>query len=732
MIQPTCENPTGTIKVTSPRGRKRKNTYSIGGAFQASPVFNNVMPGTYQVTVKGADECVSSATVVVITEPLAPAAPDVSVIQPTCENPTGTIKVTSPQGRKRKNTYSIGGAFQASPVFNNVMPGTYQVTVKGADNCVSLAKVVVITEPLAPAAPEVSVIQPTCEVSTGTIKVTSPLGRKRKYTYSIGGAFQTSPVFNNVMPGTYQVTVKGADNCVSLAKVVVIKEPLTPAAPEVSVIQPTCEVPTGNIKVNSPRGRKYTYSIGGAFQTSPVFSQVLPGKYNVRVKGEDNCVSMAKVVVIEQPKCKCEVIAKAKPVVILKLNSQGKATLTTAMADNGSEASCDNLILELSKRNFTCEDIGKTTVKLIARDSKGNRSVTEFTVVVVDESKPKIKVAKKAFVWMMKKGDTFTMPDFRDRVEVSDNCGYELTQYPAPGTKFRKSENIFVRFEAKDPSGNRATDNFRFNLLVFKCKVTKKNGRIDEESELSDMLVVPWNTAFNKVISEGVIFEEGNDPEYINSLKWQMNDYNPLRPDLYRITATMDNEGFEGWDNSIDIPVIVLDKPLAEDIMLSKNKVSIKVQSGEIIGSLNTLDPVDNIHTYSMDEHPDFFIDRNVLIWKGAGIPEEQMTVTVHSTDRAGQTISRELTLLRELARGEILIYPNPATQETNLLVQLSSAGTVGIRIFDAAGRLVYEEQVHQEGNFVHNIDLKDLSSGMYQVIVQSGKEVMTGRLVKK
>ncbi|WP_185974431.1 hypothetical protein [Litoribacter populi] len=58
MIQPTCENPTGTINVTSPRGRKRKNTDRIGGAFQASPVFNNVMPGTYQVSVKVADECV--------------------------------------------------------------------------------------------------------------------------------------------------------------------------------------------------------------------------------------------------------------------------------------------------------------------------------------------------------------------------------------------------------------------------------------------------------------------------------------------------------------------------------------------------------------------------------------------------------------------------------------------------------------------------------------------------
>ncbi len=450
------------------------------------------------------------------------------------------------------------------------------------------------------------------------------------------------------------------------------------------------------------------------------------------IDGSGNECTARQRVTVNLTEGACEVTAKAKPVVTLKLNSQGKARLNPDMADDGSTASCGTLILDLSKCDFTCEDLGENSVKLIAKDAKGNRDEVEFKVIVVDESKPKIKVEKSAFVWMMRKGDTFTMPDFRDRVEASDNCGFELHQCPEPGTKFRKPENSFVEFEAKDASGNKATDKFKFNLLVFKCKVPNKNGRTTGEQELSDMLIVPWNTPFDKAISEGIVFEEGSDPEYISRINWQMNDYDPLRPGLYRITASVENEGFEGWNVSLDIPVIVLDKPLAEDIMISRNKVSTKVRNGEIIGSLNTLDPVDNIHTYSMDEHPNFYIEKNVLVWRGTGTPDAEMTVTVHSTDRAGQTISREITLHRELPPGEILIYPNPAKQETNILVQLSGAGTVGIRIFDTAGRLVYEEQGHQEGSFVRNVDLKGLSSGMYQVVVQSGNEVMTGRLVKE
>jgi hypothetical protein len=166
--------------------------------------------------------------------------------------------------------------------------------------------------------------------------------------------------------------------------------------------------------------------------------------------------------------------------------------------------------------------------------------------------------------------------------------------------------------------------------------------------------------------------------------------------------------------------------------MISRNKVSTKVRNGEIIGSLNTLDPVDDIHSYSMDEHPDFYIEKNVLVWRGTGTPNAEMTVTVHSTDRAGQTISREITLYRELPPGEILIYPNPGREESNILVQLSGPGKVEIRIFDATGRLVYEEKEQQEGSFVRNLDLRGLSAGMYQVFVQSGNEVMTGRLVKE
>jgi hypothetical protein len=103
----------------------------------------------------------------------------------------------------------------------------------------------------------------------------------------------------------------------------------------------------------------------------------------------------------------------------------------------------------------------------------------------------------------------------------------------------------------------------------------------------------------------------------------------------------------------------------------------------------------------------------------------------VHSVDRAGQTISKEVTLYREIKPNEILVYPNPATTDASIQVQLYEGSDVTTRIFDAAGRVVYHEEVYQENSFVRNVQLRGLANGMYHVIVKVNHQVMTKRLIK-
>jgi len=235
-----------------------------------------------------------------------------------------------------------------------------------------------------------------------------------------------------------------------------------------------------------------------------------------------------------------------------------------------------------------------------------------------------------------------------------------------------------------------------------------------------------------RAIAEGIEFEEGSDQEAISQLRWTSETYDPLRPGFYQLHGTIQNTGFEGKDVNITIPVLVLSKPMPEDILLTNNVVSKKVRSGEIIGGLQTIDPVDNIHTYSMVDHPAYYIEKGVLVWKGEGMPPLEATINVSSTDRAGQTISREIKVFREMDNpNDVLIYPNPARDETNLYIRMAQSSQVTIRIFDAAGRQIYEEKGYQESSFTRALDIQSYAAGMYQVIIQVDHHFIHKRLVK-
>ena len=110
--------------------------------------------------------------------------------------------------------------------FTYLAPGTYSVTYRiTANGCTSPATEVVIHEgPRTPTAPVVTVIQPTCDVSTGTITVTSPAPQDG-YFYSIDydNYTNTSGVFTGVLPGTYGITVKTTAGCVSVSTYVTLK-----------------------------------------------------------------------------------------------------------------------------------------------------------------------------------------------------------------------------------------------------------------------------------------------------------------------------------------------------------------------------------------------------------------------------------------------------------------------------------------------------------------------------
>lgn len=430
----------------------------------------------------------------------------------------------------------------------------------------------------------------------------------------------------------------------------------------------------------------------------------------------------------------CEIDIRVKSEIVLQLDQDGKGRLTTEMVDDGSCSNCGSVKLELDKCDFSCDDLGEQTVGFKVTDKKGNTESMEVKVTVVDDLLPTLdeNINQQSFVWLIQSGSSFTLPDFRSIIGADDNCSFEVKQSPLPGTKFTTPQNTNIEFEVKDCSGNTQTARLNFTLLVLNLNLSSPNDRITN-GEISGHLKVAWNTPFNKIVNGMLRFEEGSNMEMINKIEWKSEKYKPLTPGLHFITANIKNSLFENMDLNLEIPVSVDIKPLAENIVISKNILSRNLQSGEIIGILNTVDPADNIHEYTVSENPDFYIEKNVLVWKGNGIPDLKMKVTVHSRDRAGQTISREITLEREYSEANsVFVFPNPAVSEVNIEVRLAESSEITIRIIDPNGRLVFEEKETQHGPFMRQFLLDGLSPGLYLITVQDDFQVITKRLVKR
>ena len=191
------------------------------------------------------------------TTPDAPSAS--TTTQPNCADPTGTITVTAPIGGVIE--YSVDGiTYQSSTVFSGLATGDYNITAQ--DNvtlCTSLITVVTVDPvPTPPAEPTTACYE------TATFNATSCV-------WDVTGTQPLEPTIACYETATFNTTlcvwdVTGTQD----------------SPPTVSTVQPDCINITGTINISAPTGANIEYSIDGiTFQSSPTFSGLIPGNYDV-------------------------------------------------------------------------------------------------------------------------------------------------------------------------------------------------------------------------------------------------------------------------------------------------------------------------------------------------------------------------------------------------------------------------------------------------------------------
>ena len=210
-VLPLCANQAGGKIIISAMGGTGTLQYSIDGGFTFSTrnEFDNLAAGTYSIVVKDGEGC-TTTDIFVLQQPAALLIQSIVKTNVTTAGGSGAMITITATGGTGQLVYSIdaGNTFTTNNVFTGLTAGTYYIVVKDANGCTATGTVSISQpSPLVVTANA----SPSGYVPSGTIVVTAS-GGTPPYLYSInGGPFKAQPVFSNLGPGTYSITVQDAN-----------------------------------------------------------------------------------------------------------------------------------------------------------------------------------------------------------------------------------------------------------------------------------------------------------------------------------------------------------------------------------------------------------------------------------------------------------------------------------------------------------------------------------------
>jgi hypothetical protein len=307
VTQPDCSNPTGGISI-DPNSVNGSYLYSFdNGSWAPNTSANGLAAGSHTVSAMNASGCISLPVGGVVTAaPATASAPTLSVTQPSCVTPTGTITVTSPI-LGYQYSFDFGKTFAATTSQSGLAAGGYDVIARNTSGCTStpsLGFILLNAPPSTPSAPAFSVTQPNCAAPTGTINITSPVSGFQ-YSFDNGTTFGAATSQSGLTAGSYNVIAQNTSGCNSVASSTVVNAPgsSTPSTPTLTITQPTCNTLTGTITITAPvSGYLYSFDNGTTFGTATSVNGLTPGSYNVIAQNTSGCNSLfSSAVVNESP-----------------------------------------------------------------------------------------------------------------------------------------------------------------------------------------------------------------------------------------------------------------------------------------------------------------------------------------------------------------------------------------------------------------------------------------------
>ncbi len=304
VTQPGCIVATGKIEVTDPKAGTGFEYRLDGGTYTSVASFAILAPGsTHTITIRDLlTGCNSAASVKIDLLPANPATPTATVtVNPTCDNPDGTIVVTSPAGSQYE--YTIAGKTQSSAKFTDLVTGTYSITVRNTiTGCSSFGSVIVPAIPPSPLLRVISFVNPKCYGDTYTITISMTNTPSGNYNIGYdGGQFANVKILGGTATITGQFTENFkefnnltfvANGCTSTGTVndVRIDNPAQIVISNIKVTEHVLKATTkGAIDITANGGTGQLKYLWSNTATSQDLNDVSFGVYTVTVTDANNC-----------------------------------------------------------------------------------------------------------------------------------------------------------------------------------------------------------------------------------------------------------------------------------------------------------------------------------------------------------------------------------------------------------------------------------------------------------
>lgn len=180
--------------------------------------FEDLAPGTYRYYVQDSRGCIDSVDVEII-EPALLTLGTVQVDNISCNGGNDGLVLLDPQGGRTPYQFSVDGAsFQSSSLFDSLVAGTYNFTVRDSSNCEAFLSVT-LTEPSPLTVDVINIVDTRCSENGGSAESQVSGGTPPyiyRWTDSNDNLLSSTTTIDQLFGGDYQLAVEDDNGCITI------------------------------------------------------------------------------------------------------------------------------------------------------------------------------------------------------------------------------------------------------------------------------------------------------------------------------------------------------------------------------------------------------------------------------------------------------------------------------------------------------------------------------------